>query len=178
MLNALRNKLNDARTLGALCEEAERVARSAGNKEPGSEHFVLASLCLQDGTARRALASLGATPEAFGEAIRAQFVEALSHAGLETRPDSAPDTASSRAPDTSKLYHAAASGQSLVQRLASSAEGRKPRPLLSADVLVAVAEEEFSIAARALRVLGITPQQLVQAASREIARHEQGQGDG
>lgn len=178
MFVALRKKLKDVGTLSALCREAEQVARSHANEAPGSEHFVLASIAMQDGTARRALASLGAAPEAFVEAIRAQFEEALRHAGLETTPGAELEPSSShRASSTSKLYRAAPSGQSLVQRLASTAEGRKTRSLLSADVLLAAAEEELSIAARALRVLRITPQQLVQAAGREIALHERGQGE-
>lgn len=177
MLVTLKNKFKDAGTLSALCSEAERIAHLHDNEVPGSEHFVLASLCLEDGTARRALASLGATPEAFEEAIRAQFVEALRHAGIEAAPDANPDLARSpRVPNTSKLYRAAPSGQTMVQRLASTAATRKARPLLAADILLVVAEEEFSSAARALGILGITPQQLVQAARQEIALHEEGQG--
>ncbi|MDP3227082.1 MAG: Clp protease N-terminal domain-containing protein [Acidovorax sp.] len=177
MLGTLKNKFKDAGTLSALCKEAERIARFQGNEAPGSEHFVLASLSLEDGTARRALASLGATPKAFEEAMRAQFVEALRHAGMEAAPDASPDLARSpRVPNASKLYRAAPSGQTIVQRLASTAETREARSLLAADVLLAAAEEEFSIAARALRVLGITPEQLVQAARQEITLHEQGPG--
>lgn len=178
MLGTLKNKFQDAGTLSALCKEAERIARFHGNEAPGSEHFVLACLELPDGTARRALASLGATPEAFEAAMRARFVEALRHAGMEVASDAGLDRPRSpRVPTASKLYRAAPSGQSIVQRLASTAEARKARPLLAADVLLAVAEEEFSIAARALGVLGIKPQHLVQAARREIALHEQGQGE-
>ena len=173
MFATLKNRLNDAGTLSALCKEAERVARNLGAETPGSEHFVLASLCLPDGTARRALASLGATPEAFEKAINSQFADALRHAGLELAPatDQAPESIPiCRSP--SKLYRTTPSAQALVQRLASSAETRANRSLLTADVLLAVAEEEFSIAARALGVLGIKPEQLVHAARQEVAFYE------
>lgn len=177
MFTALKNKLDDAGTLSALCKEAERIARAQGNETPGSEHFLLASLSLPDGTARRALASLGATPHAFEEAIRSQFVDALRHAGMAAELDAGLKLPHSpRVPTASKLYRAAPSGQSIVQRLASAAKARKDRPFLAADVLLAAAEEKFSIAARALDVLDIKPQQLVQAARQEIALHEQGQG--
>lgn len=173
----LKNKFKDIGTLSQLCKEAERIAHSLGQVVPGSEHFVLASLALTDGTARTALASLGATPEAFEEAISAQFANALRHAGLEAVPDADVALQSSPpVPNTSKLYRAAPSGQSMVQRLSSTAEARSSRSLLSADVLLAAAEEEYSITARALGVLGISREQLIQAASHAIAFHEQRQG--
>lgn len=170
MLATFMNKLKDAGTLAALCQKAEQIARSEGQGVPGSEHFVLAALSLPDGTGLRTMASLGATPEGFAEAIGAQFVEALRHAGMEIASETAGLPGSSpRPPAASKLYHSAPSGQRIVQRLASTAEERQNRSLLAADVLLAVAEEKFSIASRALDVLGITQQQLVDAASREIA---------
>lgn len=173
MFMTLRNKFKDVGTLSTLCEDAERVARSDGNERPGSEHFVLASLHMSDGTALRALAGLGATPETFAAAVRVQFMEALGSAGLEMSLPEEPGLPSLHlASSPSRLYNAAPSGQSLVQRLASTAEVRKERPLLAADILVAAAQEEFSITARAFRVLGIARQDLVQAASREITRYE------
>lgn len=175
MWTLLRNKLKDIRTLSALFKAAEQVARANGAERPGSEHLVLASLAMPDGTARRALAGLGATPEMFGAAIRSQFIAALSHAGLEMpTPAGAELPGNQRIASPSKLYRATASGQSLVQRLASTVKARSGRPLLAADILVAAAEEEFSIAARSFRVLGITPQQLVHAAGREIAQCHHG----
>ena len=77
MFTTLRNKLKDIRTLSALCEEAERTALSSGSRMAGSEHFVLACLSMQDDTARRVLASLGASPEDFGDAILVHFDESL-----------------------------------------------------------------------------------------------------
>lgn len=176
----IKNRFQDVRTLSVLCEEAERIGRSHGVATPGSEHFVLASFDLKDGTARQAFSSLGASPEGFGEAIRMQFEAALRHAGVELPPDADPEPATTLlpSPSASRLYRSAPSGQSLVQRIASAADTRKQRSLLAADVLIAVAQEEYSIAARALRTLNITPQRLVQAASQQISRYEGSGGKG
>jgi ATP-dependent Clp protease ATP-binding subunit ClpA len=171
----LRNKIKDTRTIAALCTEAERIAGTDGCEAPGSEHFVLAALAMPDGTARHALARLGATPQSFEEAIRAQFAVALGHIGMDAPAGgdlAGPRVA--RPPAPSRVYRAAPSGQSLVQRLSATAAGRKDRSLLAADVLLAAAQQQYSIAARAFGVLGITPQQLVEAASREIAHHAHG----
>ena len=134
------------------CEEAERIGRSHGVARPGSQHFVLASFDLKDGTARQAFSNLDASPEGFAEAIRAQFEAALRHAGVELPPHADPEPATTiPSPNASRLYRSAASGQSLIQRIA--ADARKQRSLLAVDMLVAAALEECSIAARAARPL-------------------------
>ncbi len=177
MFVTLKNKFKDVGTLSVLCKEAERIARIDGKQAPGSEHFVLASLALPDATARAALVRLGASPESFAEAIRIQFEDALRHVGLTAGADAGWESASSPpAPDAAKLFRAAPSGQSMLQRIAATSGVRQGRELLAADVLLAAAEEELSIAARALRVLDISQQQLIQAADGEIARYLQHRG--
>ncbi len=60
MLQRIKRKLDDMRTIKALAEAAERHANAAGEREPGPEHFLLAAFDLPDGLARRAFARLGA----------------------------------------------------------------------------------------------------------------------
>lgn len=174
MFATIRNRLSDVRTISSLCEEAERIGRSRGDAMPGSEHFVIASFTLEDGTARRAIESLGASPEAFASAIDVQFAESLRHVGVEAGGEADPTSVGDLpAPKAQRVYRAAPSGQLLVQRITAAGADRKKRTLLAADVLLAVSQEEHSIAARALRVLKISSEELARAARREILAYGQ-----
>jgi hypothetical protein len=173
MFATVKKHLNDAKALSALCNAAEAAARAKGIAEPGSEHFVLASLTLPDQTAAAAFASLGLSRGTFEDAIESQYAMALLSVGIDVGGKIAGnDPGDPPSPPLSPLYRAAASGQALVQRLAASRGQRASRPLVGADVLMAVADEELTVAARALRALGVKPAQLVEAASQCIAVRE------
>ena len=162
MFKTLRVRLQDMRTLARLCTTAENLART----EPGSEHLVLASLDLPDGSSRDAFARLGVSREAFAEAIQAQFADALGSVGLKVPAGEADVTNSTKAP--SLLYRAAPSGQALIQRLVHMPRRQARQPLAGADILLAVAEEQFSIAARAFARLDIRREQLAAAANQAL----------
>lgn len=150
------------RTIARLCTAAEHIAGA----EPGSEHLVLASLDLPDGSSREAFARLGLSREAFADAIQAQFADALGSVGLEL-PASEATTETSPKP-RSMLYRAAPSGQALIERLVQSPRRAARQPLAGADILLAVAEEHFSIAARAFARLDIRREQLAAAANQAL----------
>ena len=170
MFATVKKHLTDAKSLSTLCNAAEAAARAKGIAEPGSEHFVLAALTLPDQTAAATFARMGLSRGAFRDAIESQYTSALQSIGVDVSGnDARSDQGATPSRPVSSLYRAAPSGQALVQRLAASRGERASRPLLSADVLIAVAVEEFTVAARALRVLGVNPEQLVEVASRCIA---------
>lgn len=69
MFNSFMTKLRDARTIKTLCERAEVHALRDQQQKPGAEHFLLAALDLEDGTARLAFSRAGAAPEGLHTAI-------------------------------------------------------------------------------------------------------------
>jgi ATP-dependent Clp protease ATP-binding subunit ClpA len=173
MFTTVKKHLNDARAIASLCEAAESAAREAGTSKPGSEHFVLGALALSDQTAAATLTRLGITREAFEKAVISQFSSALQSVGVAVSgSDGLADQPSAPSRPKTALYEAEPSGQSLVQRLAATRKQRSTRALLSADVLLAVADEEFTVAARAFRALGVLPEHLQGVANQCIAEVE------
>jgi ATP-dependent Clp protease ATP-binding subunit ClpA len=170
MFKALRNRLADVRQLSRLCSEAEQQARQLGQARPGSEHFTLAALALPDGSALRVFQQLGIDAAAYRAALQSQHVEALAAAGIALDPASAAAAAAPQAlaGEAGGLYRAEASAQVFMQRLAAARGPMGSRRLHSADVLLAVSQESYSLAARAFQQLGISAQRLAMAARAEL----------
>lgn len=162
MFASLNRKLGDSRLLSRLFTSAEDIARAQGRPRPGSEHLLLAALELPDGRARAAFAALGLNREAFVAALAGQRDAVLAAVGVQFSPGTRPAADAALLPPRPALYEADASGQALVQRLAQAERGG--RALSSADVLLAVADEEHTPAARALRALGAERAALQRAA--------------
>jgi hypothetical protein len=167
MFATVKKHFNDAKTLSALCAAAEGAARKAGASKPGSEHFVLGALELADNTGLATFTRLGITREAFAQAIRDQFTNALGSVGISVPEGLVSHPAAASRPKPT-LYEAEPSGQRLVQRLAEARGSRAGRPLVGADVLLAVTHEEFTVATRAFRVLGVGAESLAAAAKQSI----------
>jgi ATP-dependent Clp protease ATP-binding subunit ClpA len=168
MLQKLRQRVIDVRTISALCQAAEGRANADGQREPGAEHFLLAALELPDGSARRAFERLRADPTRLREAIEQQYVQALRHVGIDASGlDGCDDDAPSF--ETPRLYRAAPSGQAIVQGLQALRDQVPHKPLLGAHVVALVADMERGVAARALRVMGVERGSLSAAARAEIA---------
>lgn len=165
MFTLIRSRLDDARTLAALCNAAEQSASDRGSDRPGSEHYVLAALGLADGTARAAFALLDLDAARFTAALDAVHRDALASLGVHAAVSAGPGRSPEPRPPAA-LFASAASGEVLVQRLAAARRSRPSRPLCGADVLLAAAEEEHSLAARAFRALGISRERLAEAAHR------------
>ena len=88
MLDAIRRRARDVRTIARLLEGAEQASRARGEPRPGSEHLVLAALSLPDGTAASAFRRLGVDEDAFSEALAVQDVAAVRRG--PTRSSAAP----------------------------------------------------------------------------------------
>lgn len=162
MLQAIRNMLSDIRVINALSLEAERLARVAGQEQPGAEHYLLAAL--EEGSARRALLRIDADPARVRGAIAAQHRRALFRAGIAA-PAEAEEALQAAPP---RLFDAAASGKALVQALPALRRAHGNGPLRGAHVLLAVAEMPHSTAARSLVLMGVDLDRLAAAAEREL----------
>lgn len=171
MLTTFRRHLQDSQILASLCSAAEEIARGHGHAKPGSEHFVLAALGMADRTTIEAFKRLSLTEQDFLGALESQQKAALVSVGIARPATLSRPFADALLPPKARLYEADASGQSLVQRLADSRAARTRRNLLGADVLLSVAQESHSRAGRAFRALGVTAQQITDAASAAITSH-------
>ena len=65
------NKLAEMTTIKEVLTSAESLAHEMGDKEPGSEHLLLAAIDMQDGLARRAFEQVGARPRRLRDRDRA-----------------------------------------------------------------------------------------------------------
>lgn len=173
----VRQRIRDMGTIKALLLTAERYANADGQKEPGAEHVVLSALALPDGTARKALHRIQADPERFQDAIAQQYREALENLGINAPRDADLDEARPLSPG--KAYRVQASAQALMERLRTIVENDQRQdvrcPLLSAHVLQAAGAAEFGVAVRALRVMGVEPADLIEAAKTEVTEYRTGQ---
>lgn len=163
MFNSISAKLRDMRTIRQLCEAAEAHALSDQQRHPGAEHFLLAALDLSDGSAQLAFERVGADPAALSRAIEQQYTMSLRSIGMSVESaemEVLPMKAEVGA------YHSAASGQEVMQGLASLR--RQHAPLLGAHVVAIVAAMPSGVAARALRSMNVDPSAL-RAAAEETA---------
>lgn len=172
MFKALQQRLRDSKTLTQMCVEAERIANAEGQAEAGAEHFVLAALEMDDGTARRAFERVGADPDGFRPAIDRQYADALAAVGLQRTAAFDAGLAQVPVPPGQGLYKAKPSVSVLIRLLTDAEALQVPaNPLLGAHVVLAAARAEQSTAVRALRAMGIDPGDLASAAGAEILSH-------
>lgn len=162
MFQGLKRRIGDMAVIRQLCLEAEAYARKDGLREPGAEHFLLAALDLPDGTARRAFERVGGNHESLEATIAAQHHSALDAFGLTPNIDLEPSTPG----PADGLYHAAPSGQQVMQELAAHRPAGS-RGLVGADVVAVVAGFRRGVAARTLGAMGIQRDALRQAALQE-----------
>ncbi len=150
----LRTARADVAFIAALLTTAEHEARGLGDPEPGAEHLLLASLLVDDSSAREAL---GVSADAVREAIRAVHAEALASISV------AADDLTSPLPPARGVYRSEASARDVFQRARTLAR-RSPTGLRSAHVLLATAEREHGTAARVLRQVGVDRAAVIDAA--------------
>ncbi|MDC8760898.1 Clp protease N-terminal domain-containing protein [Janthinobacterium fluminis] len=167
MFDAIKKRFRDMGTIKALCESAERHANSAGQAEPGAEHFVLAALDLPDGTARQVFARLRANPDGYRAAIAEQYASALRNVGIAMEAEAFGNGAA--IPGAKGAYASQPSAQALMRELAEQRKSAGSLPLLGVHVILAAAQAQFGVAARALQAMGVSPAALAEAARAEIA---------
>ena len=167
-MNPLR-ALDDMRTIKKLLTDAERIAREMGDEEPGAEHLLLSSIGLPDGTAARALASVGADADRIRAALREEQAEALVSVGV---PREAAEAMSGPEPlgpaGAPLLYGAGPSAREAFGAAGKMARAAKQR-LAGAHVVAAVAGMERGTTARVLDRLGVDRRELADAARAELA---------
>lgn len=160
MFQRLKRRIGDMRVIRSLCLHAEAHARRDGLREPGAEHFLLASLDLPDGTARRAFERVGGTHDSLAAAIVAEHARALGEIGLDMQADLEPEALG----PAHGLYRATPPGREVMRQLAATRRIGDPTPLVGAHVVAAVAALPRGVAARALRTMRIDHEALRRAA--------------
>ena len=163
----LPNAVRNVQTLSALLNGAEAEARASGEELPGAEHLLLAALVLEDGTARRSFAAVGADPDGLRDAIAAQHADALRALGIDPPPDTVLAPPAGDPPAPRRAYRATPSGQAAFHRAVELQKRERGSRLLGAHVVAAVAEMEHGTAPRAVRAMGVAPRELAEAARRE-----------
>ena len=170
MFDNFKKRFRDAGTLKTLFESADRHANHEGQTEPGAEHLVMAALELPDGTAGKTFERVGARPDGFRDAVAQQYVEALRAVGIEPSA-AAPLNGDPPVSSVKGAYRAQASAHDLVHKLTETKPFASALPLLGADILIAATAGQHTIAARALRAMGVDPAALAAAARAEIAAY-------
>ena len=161
--------LDDMRTIKQLLTDAERIAREMGEEEPGAEHLLLSAIGLPDGSAGRALGSLGIDADRIRTALREEQADALVAAGVARETVEAMADPTPLGPGGAPiLYGAGPSAREVFQEAGKLARSAKQR-LAGAHVVVAVAGLERGTMPRVLDRLGVDPQQLTAAAQAELA---------
>ena len=160
--------LDDMRTIKQLLTEAERIAREMGEEEPGAEHLLLSALGLPDGSAARALGSLGVDAARLRLALREEQADALVSAGVPRETAEAmAEPAPLGAAGVPLLYASGPSAREVFQEAGRLARSSKQR-LVGAHVVAAVAELERGTLPRALDRLGVDRRRLADAARTEL----------
>jgi ATP-dependent Clp protease ATP-binding subunit ClpA len=161
--------LDDMRTIKQLLTDAERIAREMGDEEPGAEHLLLSALGLPEGSAARALESLGVDATGIRGALRAEQSDALVAAGVPREAaDAMADPRPLGAAGASLLYGAGPSAREVFQEAGKLARSSKQR-LAGAHVVAAVARLERGTVPRILERLGVDRARLADAARAQLA---------
>ena len=168
MFKALKQRFRDMGHLTKLFNEAERLANSEGQAEPGAEHLVMAALTMpDDDSARRALAQQGASPDAFWAAVSQQYVDALKTIGIDSSPLIERETAMSSPSERRGLYRSTGSMRDLLDAVTSNKETTRAS---AAEFILGATEAKFGVVARALDRLGIDRERLAESARAEIGK--------
>ena len=161
--------LDDMRTIKQLLTDAERIARDMGEEEPGAEHLLLAAIGLPDGTATRALATVGVDADRIRAALREEQADALVSVGVPREAAEAMAVPDPLGPAGAPiLYGAGPSAREAFQAAGAMARSAKQR-LAGAHVVAAVADTERGTAARVLDRIGVDRRRLADAARAELA---------
>lgn len=160
--------LDDMRTIKQLLTDAERIARELGEEEPAAEHLLLSAMGLADGSAARALGSLGVDADLLRAALREEQAEALVTAGVPRETAEAMTEPAPLGPGGAPLlYGAGPSAREVFREAGRLARSSKQR-LAGAHVVAAVAELERGTLPRVLGRLNVDRRRLADAARTEL----------
>jgi ATP-dependent Clp protease ATP-binding subunit ClpA len=150
----IKSKIQDMKTISKLCLGAEKYANEYGEEKPGAEHFMLASLDLQDGSARRVFERLEINPDAINQAIKDQHSNALASIGIVDETIKLDVKSAVTLKPNMKLYDTKPSGKTVMQKIYQNNKARNTR-LIGAHVIEVILSMEYGIAVRALQTMGI-----------------------
>lgn len=150
----IKTKIEDMKTISKLCLDAEKYANQYGEKKPGAEHFMLASLDLQDGSARKVFKRLDINPDAINQAIKDQHIEALANIGIVQKGGRFNVEPLETMKSSTKLYDTKPSGQTVMQRIYQNNKARNTQ-LIGAHVIEVISSMEYGVAVRTLQTMGI-----------------------
>src|SRR5688500_3679086 len=162
------NALRDMRTIKQLLTDAERVGRDMGEEEPGAEHLLLAAMGLPDGSASRALGSLGIDADRLRAALLEEQADALVAVGVPRETAERLATPEPLRPDGTPILEGAGRPAREAFRSAGELARSAKQRLSGAHVVAAVATIEKGTVARAIERLGVDRGQLADAAAREL----------
>lgn len=166
ILDNLKHIPGSMKTLVKLCEGSEKYATESGATEVGAEHYLLAAIDLPDGSARRVFERLDVDPDKLLGAINQQYSDALAKLGFD--PSGIGSVIDDPEPVKKTLFFpSSASAKDVMQRL--EAKCKEHLPLRGVHVIKVIAETEYGVVIRALRVLGIEPDMLSEAVKHELA---------
>lgn len=168
MLSKLRQKFRDIKTIKSLFEKAEQHANASGQREPGSEHFVMAAFGLPDGTAQNAFRRLNADPNQFATAVAQQYISALHDIGISLSQGNSLVSDTAPVPANNGVFKAKPSVKALIAALWELKKADSA-PLLGAHVVLAAISAQFGVTPRTLQSMGVDPASLAAAAKVEIA---------
>lgn len=169
MFKQLRIKFHDMATITTLCNVAEQYALKRNEEIPGAEHFLLAALDLEEGSAKRVFKNLGVNPDEFNLAISNQYADALASLGITMIATENVVNKAAQKPN-SILYETKASAQDLMQSLAKRKD--KNIPLQGVHVLEVICTMQEGVAIRALKAINVDLSDLQQAVLTELNAKE------
>jgi len=164
-----KGPMHGIRLMNSLFLAAEEEAHRVGEPRPGAEHLVLAAMDMPDGTARRALARVGADPDAFRAALERLHDHDLRAAGITV--DSGFADVGTDEPSGSRRPFTKAPPAPAAQKLFKTAAklARKDKAdLYGAYILVVAARTENGTTARTFRSMDLDLNLVESAALAEI----------
>ena len=162
-----RSRIYDIRFMQSLFPAAEAEAAAMGEKEPGAEHLILATLDFQEGSARRVFERIGADPDQFRDAVASQHAAALRSIGIE-EDGAAIDEKIPLTPERpNSVYRSAPSARRVFPEVVKLVKRDKSR-LSGAYILLVSSQMEYGTTARALDAMGIDREELAVAAQAEV----------
>ena len=164
----IKTKIQDMKTISALCLSAEKYANQYGEDKPGAEHFMLAALDLPDGSARKVFETLNINPDAINQAIKEQHNEALTSLGVTHQAIKDDIESSETVKPKTNLYDTKPSGQTVMKKIYENNKARKTK-LIGAHVIEVISSMEYGISVRALQTMGIELSALKKAVKSECS---------
>ena len=157
----------DVRFMQSLFPAAEAEAAAMGEKEPGAEHLILASLEFEEGSARRVFDRVGVDPDEFRTAVAAQHAAALRSIAIEEDREGIERHLPPPPERPNGVYRSAASAREVFPEVVNRVKHDKSR-LSGAYILLAASRMEHGVTARALETMGIDRNDLAAAAEAEV----------